>query len=461
MGYDRLSGLDTAFLCLDSPAAPMNLGALAVFNPLQPVHPPRLVELLRDRAARIPRLRRRPRTMLVPFGAVQWAPDPEFLVERHVFAHHLRHPHDPDQLTDKVSELMSQRLDTDRPLWELHVITGLAGGRFALLAKLHHALADGAGAVMIGLSLMDGFTHPPAVDESIPGPFAGVTDAVTDAARRGARLVNDSAAALAAIPEQARRVCGAIPEQARRVRESLDIAAAVVRGARPPEPTSPLLTAPSRERQLATLRIALSEIKRVRAYYGGTTNDVLLAILSGALREWLLTRGEEVDGRTIRILVPVNQRSRSGTADTGSNQLSGYLCDLPIGEPDPVARLQAVRDAMDRNKEAGPFRGATAGRAAPTGHSVRRRWRGPAVRPGGDQCSAAEHHADLRWRPDRGDLPDRPAGRRARAGRRVLRLRRVCPHRTTRQPGRPSRPRHDRQGVPRRPWRPPGERADS
>jgi diacylglycerol O-acyltransferase len=345
MGYDRLSGLDTAFLCLDSPSAPMNLGALAVFSPSQPVHPTRLVELLRDRAARIPRLGRRPRTMLVPLGAVEWVPDPDFLVDRHIHAHHLRRPRDAHQLTDLVSELMSERLDPNRPLWELHAITGLPGGRFAVLAKLHHALADGAGAVLIGLSLMDGYTPPAAPEVPAPRRAGGMTDL----ARRGAKLVNDSAAALTTLPEQARRV-----------RESLDIAAAVVRGARTPELTSPLLTVPSRERQLATLRIRLSEIKRVRARYGGTTNDVLLAILAGALRDWMLGRGEDVDDRVLRALVPVNQRCRTGGAAGGGNQLSGYVCELPIGEPDPVRRLVATREAMDRNKEAGPMRGAGA-----------------------------------------------------------------------------------------------------
>lgn len=370
MAYDRLSGLDTAFLCLDSRSAPMNLGALAIFAPNQPVHPARLVELLRDRASRMPRLRQRARALLVPFGAVAWVPDHEFDPDRHVFAHHLPRPHDPEQLTEKVAELMSQRLPTDRPLWELHVITGLTGGRFAVLAKLHHALADGAGAVLIGLGLMDGFTQPDIPEPRVPEAETLAADSLSDvvssavtavssavgAARRAAagsvKLVNGSSTMTAALRD--------LPERAKRVQEALGIAASVVRGARPPAVDSPLLAAPSPDRQLAMLRVGVDEIKRVRARHGGTNNDVLLTLLSGALRDWLGSRGEDVTGRTIRALIPVNQRGRAEGQRGAGNQLSGYLCDLPVGEPDPVERLRIVRANMDRNKEAGPSQGAGA-----------------------------------------------------------------------------------------------------
>src|SRR5205807_642963 len=146
MAVDQLSGLDTAFLCLDSPSTPMNMGALVIFTPRSPMHPTRIVELVRERAARVPRLRQRVRSPLFPLGAARWSEDPSFDVTEHVIAHHLPRPHDDSQLTGYASAAMAERLDPTRPLWEIHVITGLAGGRFALLAKLHHALADGAGA---------------------------------------------------------------------------------------------------------------------------------------------------------------------------------------------------------------------------------------------------------------------------------------------------------------------------
>ena len=316
-----LSGLDTAFLSLDSTSSPMNIGALAMFAPPQPVHPTRLVELLRTRAEEIPRLRQRVRGSLLPFGVIRWVDDPTFDVHAHIHTHHLRRPHDTAQLTDRVADIMGGRLDHGRPLWELHVITGLPGGRFALLPKLHHALADGAGAVLLGMSLLDG----------IAGrlPQRPVTDDTSIGLGASLRSLGSSA------------------------QQAMDIAGSVLRSARPTPPPSPLLAPTSTDRRLATVRLNLADVKRVRRTHGGTTNDVLLAVLAGALRDWLIARGDRTFAP--RALIPVSQRGRG--RGTAGNQLSGYLCDLPVDEPDPVRRLAVVRARMDGNKEAGPGRG--------------------------------------------------------------------------------------------------------
>jgi WS/DGAT/MGAT family acyltransferase len=216
---------------------------------------------------------------------------------------------------------MGGRLDPGRPLWELHVITGLPGGRFAILPKLHHALADGAGAVLLGMSLLDG------IAARLPRP------AVTD----------DTSLGLGA----SLRSLGSAAQQA------MDIAGSVLRSARPTPPPSPLLAPTSADRRLATVRLDLADVKRVRRTHGGTTNDVLLAVLAGALRDWLIARGDRAFAP--RALIPVSQRCRGRGA--AGNQLSGYLCDLPVDEPDPARRLAAVRARMDGNKEAGPGRG--------------------------------------------------------------------------------------------------------
>ncbi len=325
MAPTTLSGLDTAFLSLDSTSSPMNIGALALFTPSQPVHPTRLVELLRTRAERIPRLRQRVSGSLWQLGAVRWADDPRFDVAAHIHTHHLRKPHDTAQLTDRVADIMGERLNPRRPLWEVHVITGLPGGGFAILPKLHHALADGAGAVMIGLGLLDGIDRSFGGQESVDDPAAGWASTL--------------------------RSLGSSAQQA------VDIAGSVLRSARPAPPSSPLLAPTSTDRRLAIAKLDLADVKRVRRIHGGTTNDVLLAVLAGALREWLIARGDRVDGLSPRALIPVNRRSRGQRNRAAGNQLSGYLCDLPVGEADPVRRLAAVRTTMDGNKEAGPGRG--------------------------------------------------------------------------------------------------------
>lgn len=322
MAATQLSSLDTAFLCLDSRSTPMNVGAVATFAPRQPVHPARIAELLAIRARRIPRLRQRVRATLLP-PAAHWLDDPDFDASAHIHTHHLRRPHDTGQLTDLVATIMGERLDPHRPLWEIHVITGLPGGCFAVLPKLHHALADGAGALALGLGLLDG--HEAAARQVRPPAPAGA----------GALLSDLGSTAM----------------------QALDIAGSVLRSARPAPPVSPLLTqSRCTRRRMATARLDMHDIKRVRAAHGGTTNDVLLAVLAGALRDWLLARGDRPDELAPRALVPVSQRCR-GRGNPAGNQLSGYLCDLPVAEPDPVRRLTAVRAMMDGNKSAGPGRG--------------------------------------------------------------------------------------------------------
>jgi WS/DGAT/MGAT family acyltransferase len=327
MASTQLSGLDTAFLCLDSNSTPMNIGALALFAPKQPVHPTRIAELLRVRAERIPRLRQRVRASLLPPGVASWVDDPDFDAADHIHTHHLPRPHDAGQLTDYVANIMNVRLDPGRPLWEIHVITGLPGGWFAVLPKLHHALADGAGALTLGLGLLDG--------------FEGCADAPRQSGSR-----NDGLGIRAMLRE-----LGSSAQQA------MDIAGSALRSARPAPQESPLLAPNGGDRRMATVRLDMQDIKQVRTRHGGTTNDVLLAVLSGALREWLQARGDRPDEMSLRALVPVSQRCRGRGANSAGNQLSGYLCDLPVAEPDPVRRLAIVRAMMDGNKVAGPGRG--------------------------------------------------------------------------------------------------------
>lgn len=328
MHATQLTGLDTAFLCLDGPSAPMSIGAVVVFAPTEANHPTRLVQLLRERSQAIPRLRKKIETNWFSLGGIRWVDDPDFQAAQHIHTYRLG----GKDLNELAAGIMSRRLDLNRPLWELHLVTGLPGGKFAIIAKLHHALADGAAAIMLSLGLLDGFTptepEPEPVEPTLFDRISGLTEQVRQA-RKTAQLTTD-------------------------------ITASVLRNARPVDPDSPLRASTSRDRALATVRLPVADIKRVRAEHGGTANDVLLAVLSGALRTFLADRGHLVDRLTPRALIPVNQRRRDAAAPNSGNQLSGYLCDLPVHEDDPVQRLAAVRTAMDTNKAAGPFRGAGA-----------------------------------------------------------------------------------------------------
>ncbi|MFI9818629.1 wax ester/triacylglycerol synthase family O-acyltransferase [Saccharothrix variisporea] len=311
----QLSPLDVAFLCMEDASNPMHLGAVATFAPRNPVHPARIVALLCERALEVPALRRRVRFSWVPPGGASWVDDPAFAVEDHVVGHHLRGRRGFAEL---VSHVMAQPLDLGRPPWEVHVITGVTGGRFAVVVKMHHALCDGMKAVGLGLRLMDGFDQVP--DVGVPAARTGVVDGVKGLVR------------------------------------AAGIASDVVRSARPPARRSPVVSLSSRRRHVVMARLGVDEVHRVRRTCGGTVNDVMLALVTGALRQWLAAHGCADEGSTLRALVPVARRGAGGAG----NRISGYLCELPVGEVDPLERLRLVREDMGRHKAAGADRGAGA-----------------------------------------------------------------------------------------------------
>jgi WS/DGAT/MGAT family acyltransferase len=148
---------------------------------------------------------------------------------------------------------------------------------------------------------------------------------------------------------------GALSDMSR----ALDIGAAVARSSLDVRSTPALTCEPSGTRRTAGVVLDLDDVHRIRKTVGGTVNDVLIAVVAGALRRWLDERGDGSEGVSPRALIPVSKR-RPRTAYPQGNRLSGYLIRLPVDDPDPLARLASVRDAMDRNKDAGPNRGAGA-----------------------------------------------------------------------------------------------------
>ena len=215
MTTDQLSPLDVAFLCLEDDKNPMHLGAVATFAPNRPVHPARIVALLCERAQEVSKLRKRTQVSWLPLGGASWVDDPCFTVEDHVAGHHLRGHGGEDRFAELVSSLMAQPLDMSRPPWELHVITGLTGGRFAVVVKLHHALCDGMKAIGLGLRLLDDLGRELPSTSVEPSPV-GLASTVIESLKELAGTAN--------------------------------IASAVLRSARTPGVRSPVLTRSSRPR---------------------------------------------------------------------------------------------------------------------------------------------------------------------------------------------------------------------
>ncbi|MFE7187754.1 wax ester/triacylglycerol synthase family O-acyltransferase [Streptomyces erythrochromogenes] len=339
MATEHLSPLDLAFWRMETADHPMHLGALAVFRAA--AAPPgsgdgraaeRAAALLTARCAAVPGLRRRIRDVLLPLGAAAWSPDPGFDPARHVFLVRT----DRTCVHEAAGPLMARPLDRELPPWEAHVLAGPDPDSFAVLFKFHHALADGLGALALAAALFDEVPGPRTPVRPVPGQRAGTV--------------------LSRLP-------GVLAARVQGVGQALEIGAAMARGGLPLGVPAALTAGPAGTggRTVAGLALDLDEVNLIRKGAGGTVNDVLITLVAGALRRWLAERGDpEPLGAGPRALIPVSRRRGPRGGDGAGNRLSGYLLRLPLAEPDPLRRLDHVRAGMDRNKDAGPARGAGA-----------------------------------------------------------------------------------------------------
>ena len=236
-------------------------------------------------------------------------------------------------------------------------MSGVGDGRFAVLVKLHHALGDGLAAQEIGVGVLDEIgRNGPDARPGAAGHGAATSDGRSPAPGRVAWISSTACSVLGWPCRTAHGVHGTAAHTMGQVADVLGMAASVLRSARLPAPGSPLVVSSSGRRGLGLARLELQQVHRIRARFGGTVNDVLLAVVAGALRQYLIGRGDPVEGLNLRALIPVSRRARSG-GRTGGNQMSGYLCELPLGEPDPGRRLRAITAAMQLSKVAGATRG--------------------------------------------------------------------------------------------------------
>jgi len=369
--WERLSSLDVSFLYLEGPTTAMHVGGVATFAPpTTGFDVDRLVRRISARIATVPRYRQKVRFVPGHLANPVWVDDPDFDLGYHVRRSALPRPGTDAQLRELVGRIQGRPLDRSRPLWELYVVEGLADGRFAIVTKTHHAMVDGISAVDIGQLILD----------STPEPRESAPIAWTPAPEPSSvELLADAVADLVATPTDLVKTARTALDDARRTAEGLLAGAggflAAVRTATRLAPESPLNVDIGSSRRYGTARTELDDYKRVRKAHGGTVNDVVLATVSGALRQWLLTRGEPVPATTtVRALVPVSVRGEDSAAALG-NRISAYLVDLPVGEPEPLQRLATVSAAMRAHKEAGQSVGAEAlvalsGFAPPTLHAL-------------------------------------------------------------------------------------------
>jgi diacylglycerol O-acyltransferase len=369
---ERLSALDVSFLYLETPTTAMHVGGVATFEPPAdaPIDYDALCALVSTRIALVPRYRQKIRWVPGHLANPVWVDDEDFDITYHVRRSALPKPGNDDQLRQLVGRLQSRQLDRHRPLWEIYLVEGLSDGRFAIVTKTHHAMVDGVSAVDIGTLILDTEPTPREIpdDRWTPRPepsrLSLVAGAVADNLRRPTQIVETVRASATDARTTATRVLGTAAGVAAVARTSFRSA-----------PPSPLNAEIGEQRRFGMAATSLDDYKRIRKTHGGTINDVVLGVVTGALRTWLLTRGEAVvPSTTVRAMVPVSVRSEAEGGALG-NRVSSYFVDLPVGEPSPVMRLHQVSYAMKGHKDSGQSVGADAlvrltGFAPPTIHSA-------------------------------------------------------------------------------------------
>ncbi len=346
--YERLSAMDDSFLASETLTTPMHLVGLQIFEagPLRTTAGG--IDIDRIRAAyrgvldRLPRYRQKLMWIPVQERAV-WVDDPHFRLDDHVRHVSLPAPGGDEELKRLASRLIANRLDRDRPLWEAWVIEGLEADRFAILSKTHHCMVDGSAGVEIAQLLLS------ASPDEAPAESAPWT---ARPAPTPAELFRDEALRLAGLPLRALRgllafgeVQEAVDDLAGRYQALQDFTDASLASSSPTPFNGPL----GRHRRLDWWTLPLADVKAVRRKLGCTVNDVFLATVTQAFRETMREEGLPLDELVFRASMPVNLRAQDDHRTSG-NQVANWFVTLPIGEPDRLAQVDAIRTETERLK---------------------------------------------------------------------------------------------------------------
>lgn len=340
--YDRLSALDATFLEIESPSVHMHVGSVNLFDAEALRTPEGGIDIERIRALSDPALRRsarfRQRIERIPvFGHPVWVDDPSFNLDYHLRHTALPDPGDLRQLKRLAGRIFSQKLDPNRPLWEMWFIENVEGGRFAVVTKVHHCMIDGVS----GADLLAGFMRGTADGEGetsssrwVPRPAPGPTQLMGHELVRRASLPAMAARAVVA-------AFGAPTEAFGNARHALEAVGEMLGAGLSSASATPLNDDIGPYRRFDWTRLDLAAMQEVKRRLGGTLNDLVLAIVSGAMRSFLERRSVEVDSLDFRAMLPVNTRSHDQHGKLG-NRVASVAARLPVHEKDPAQRLASV-----------------------------------------------------------------------------------------------------------------------
>jgi diacylglycerol O-acyltransferase len=404
---ERLGPIDATFYHLESKTTPMHVGSVSVMEGPAP-RPDEVTALLAAKLPRVPRYRQRVRTVPLGLGRPVWIDDQDFRVHDQVRHVVVPAPGGDEQLLEVVAKVVERPLDMAKPLWEVWLLDGLVGDRWAIVAKVHHCMVDGiAGTDLLQLLFdrePDGAAAPPTPWQPSPQPstLALIAKSLSSTA---VDLGQHTLGQLSTLPRLASPA-----EWARRTDAMTTSVLDLAR--RATVPTARALNGPlGRRRRWAWTDIDLKTVRQTRRRLGGAVNDVVLAAITAGLRDLLAGRDQLTDHLVVRTLVPISLRRSTEHGQVG-NRIATVLVDLPVGDADPLARFAAVRRQMDDHKRlvlafdtrAMLSAGDLAAPALPRGPRERV---GAADRPGRGDQRARPTEAAVRARPANG-LAARP-----------------------------------------------------
>ncbi len=353
MSGDRLTALDESFLYLEDDSSHMHVAAVMLFEGSPPPYE-EFLEGIEARLHLVPRYRQK--LAWVPYrqGRPRWVDDPRLNLAYHVRATALPEPGSEQQLRVLAGRVFSQQLDRDKPLWEMWLVEGVEGGRFAVLSKTHHALVDGVSGIDIVSVMFDSAREPVAPPDPgrrwLPRPLPSRSQLLTEAL---VERLTVPAEAVAAATSLIRRPLA----MAASARDALVGVGAMAWAGANPAPPTPYNQPIGPHRRFSWVRASLADVKGIKNELGGTVNDVLLSVVAGALGRHLRRRGVDTDGLELKAMIPVSVRSDEARGALG-NQVAAMMATLPVRCEDPVTRLDVIREEMRHLKEGGQAVGA-------------------------------------------------------------------------------------------------------
>ncbi|OBK27445.1 diacylglycerol O-acyltransferase [Mycobacterium asiaticum] len=344
---EHLSALDAAFLEVEDsdPHVSLAIGGVSILQGPAPTHE-EFVAAYTGRIQRIPRCTQVLRTHPLDIGPPEWVDDPHFDIDRHLHRLALPHPGGDTELFEMVADVMERRLDRGRPLWDCFVIEGLRDGRWAVLTKLHHCMADGIATTQMMAKLSDdGGGDSFATD-------IRATKEENDSQAGGSRQSRNPLSWVSALAHSAASVVTGVEHAAL---GAAGLTVSLLNSA----PETSLSGSVTARRRFSVGRVGLADLHEIGEAFGVTLNDVALAAITASYRQILLDRGEQPGRDSLRTLVPVSVRGMDKFNMT-DNQVSAMLPLLPVDEADPVTQLELVHQRLLRTKGSGQREGGNA-----------------------------------------------------------------------------------------------------